>query len=179
MTEFLTPCGKITIQDETGKHFHFSIRKRENLFPKQYLFYGTDYAYPIQTQDEYELCIPTEFLQTGKNYRLQIHDCACAFGGSDENTYCNYSFKNNYHLSIGAYNPNDMKFDKTKFRKYSISPFSDWSGYRFFLLDDYPDEIIFRIAWTAHFTERPALLRFVEEEALKQEFESYITCLTT
>ena len=179
MTEFLTPCGTITVRDESGNPVEFTVRRSEPLFPEQYLFYGTDYAYPVQTPDEYEICISAESLQPETAYHLKLHDCECRFGGSDENTYCNYSFKNNYHISIGAYNPNDGRFEETEFRKYKILPFSDWSGYRFFLLEDYPDEIIFRIAWIAHFIERPALLRFVEEEDLIAEFESYITCLTT
>ncbi|MBE6875640.1 MAG: hypothetical protein E7496_02775 [Ruminococcus sp.] len=198
MMKYLTPCGIITLRDNTGMPVEFSVCKRKKLFPKQYLFYDTDYEYPVQTQNEYEIHISAKHLKAGINYILRIHDCECKFGDSDENTFCNYVFKNYYHLSIGAYDPNDdskwyqmlakyqhrhqkdaFQFDESEFEQYMISMLADCSGYAFHLLNNPPDEIIFHVAWIAHFTERPAELRFIDEEDLKDEFERYITCLTT
>lgn len=166
-----TPCGEITVTDETGALCRFSVRK--NLFCPDYnLFYGTEKEEAVNTDTNYEICIHTDDLITGHMYKISLTGCRLQFGDSDEHTEAVSGTWNGYSIAIGSYDPNDAEklrqadayskaqgplartgivlpsqYDESRFVQYDVEMLEDRSGFRFRLIDRSIPEITFSAAW--------------------------------
>lgn len=173
VTEFATPCGVLRFRDDKGNILPFQIR--QEIWEEDASVYD-DVAgkwVPLDSQDQYTVCIPARDLTVGSEYEMRLHgDYNYTYGDSDECAVASLVTADDVTLSLGACDLNEDEknrqavpdfvngerqgwhypetFDMSKMSGYLLFVLPDWSGYRFRLLDYKVPEIRFRIAWAPH-----------------------------
>lgn len=173
VTEFQTPCGVLRLTDSAGKPAAFSVQREILPYKAEIWDDIAQRNVPVTAEDQYTVSIDTAALDTDVFYTLRLcGEAVFTYGDSDENAVANVTTQGAYTLSLGACDPNDAEkdrqavpvmqngvqtglrppaqYDETKFSKYVLYPLSDWSGYRFRLLDRSQHEIRFRLVWLHH-----------------------------
>lgn len=171
MDSLKTPCGTVFITDEDGTRISFSLRK--NIFDCDYAFESaTGTVKTVNTETNYCIVVSASLLQLKKEYKIVLEGITLEFGSSDEQTVCVSGKGNGYCIALGTYLPNDdermnqayayskqigllsnrviqdpPKFDESKFVQYDADVLDDYSGFRFHLIDQTREEIVFPIAW--------------------------------
>lgn len=187
-----TPCGQISVVDEKGCKYRFSVRKNP-YSPDYHLFYGTDNEKTVNTDTNYFLCVHTDDLVLKQIYRICLTGRILHYGDSDEHTEAVSGTSNGYSIAIGAYDPNDdekvrqayeyssvqgclpknmivrpPQYDESRFERYDVEMLEDHSGFSFRLLDCSVKEIVFRVAWVKH-----------NEGVASSEYEAAVELWTT
>lgn len=162
-----TPCGSICITDSCGGSVPFSVRK--NGFDVTYESYTGRLHH---TEHNYALCVPSTALKKGELYRIALDGAPLSSGCCDECTECVSGTAGGYAIAIGATDYNEWRkteqlvayarannidlhlpmknvinYDRSEFVRYDVVRLEDCSGFRFELLDDDCDEIVFLVAW--------------------------------
>ena len=170
VTEFETPCGILTLTASEGEQLPFQVQQvMWDLQVSVYDDVAQEYV-PLESPQQYTIRVQADALTPGKDYILRLDgDCKFAYGDSDECAVASLAATENVTLSLGAQDLNDAEkdrqavplmrggvqtglrepeqYDESKFREYVVFTLDDWSGYRFRLIDETCQEILFRLAW--------------------------------
>jgi len=160
-----TPCGTITVTGGRYGSVPFAVRK--NGFDPVYESYTGRLHH---TEHNYVLCVDCSRLEKGSVYTIALTGAELSVGGGDECTQCLRGTMGDYSIAIGAVDCNQWRkneqllamarekgvslppssppvYDRSEFVRYDVERLEDCSGFRFELLDDGCDEIIFPVAW--------------------------------
>ena len=171
--DFETPCGRLLLENAAGEQIPFLIAHEVWDFDNTVYDDIAQKTIPLETDYQYTVRIPASSLKIGETYIIRLcGDCTCRYGDSDEGAAANLVTAEHVTLSLGAEDLNDAEknrqavplmrggvriglqepeqYDLSKFRGYIVFPLSDWSGFRFTLLDESCLYIRFRIAWIEH-----------------------------
>ena len=161
----LTPCGSITVRDDRNSFVPFAIRKSgsETAFE-------ADSGRVYDTLRAYIISVPAARMEKGRVYRIALEGIRLGIGSTDECCACVVGSSADCSIAIGAADPNEPEkysqylsrrsavdppysiaseysFDRSGFARYDLHVLPDFSGFRFELLDDLCQEIVFPVAW--------------------------------
>lgn len=162
---FPSPCGSITVKDDRGCYIPFDVRSSgfETAFE-------ADSGRVYNTPDNYIIAVPACRLRKGTVYRIALEGISLSVGCTDECSECVVGSGNGCSIAIGGSDPNerekysqflahrtsdalpytitaDFDYDRSRFVRYDLRILPDCSGFRFELMDDSCEEIVFLAAW--------------------------------
>lgn len=171
--ELRTPCGKITIEDRSGKKLKFTLGF--NPFNNNYDIHddeNSNIVDSINTKTNYKIVIPVDKLQTEEQYNLRFDGGKLEYGSGDEHTTSLVGTFDGYSVGIGAYDPNDElkeeqiwnyskrkgylaertlitppEYDERNFINYTVDSLEDMTGFTFKIYDYGFEEVCFNVAW--------------------------------
>ena len=160
-----SPCGCITVRDDRGSYIPFDVRSSgfETAFE-------ADSGMVYSTPHRYIIAIPVSRLSRDRTYHIALEGIRLAVGSTDECSECVVGSGNGCSIAIGGSDPNerekysqflahrtsdalpytitaDSDYDRSRFVRYDLRILPDCSGFRFELMDDFCNEIVFLAAW--------------------------------